>query len=500
MKTGEKELKVLWEPTERQARFLSCGADEIGYGGAAGGGKSDALIMACIGDPEQNVFNNSRWKALILRRNFPELERTLIDKSKGLFSGMMKWDGVKHRWSASGGGIIQFGHMKTEMSKYDYKSSEYNVIAFDEATEFLESMYLYMFSRNRSTDSALHPRIFAATNPGGVGHGWFKRRFIEDSSGRKIKSDYIHKYDIELPDGRVMTKTRCFIPAKLVDNPHLNLNNPGYVGNLMVLPDVERRALMDGDWNIYSGQFFTEFSDHHICKPFDFPLGWPVWISMDWGYATWCAVGFYTQDPESEQTIMFDEIFCTRQTPEVVARAIKDKLGKRFIDLRGQFSDRRIQIQDEDLGISTRSKFNMQGIYFSIADDDHRNGWHRARELFMRDKEGRCNFQVFSSCSNFIEKIPNCIHDMNKPEDMDRRGDGVHMADQFRYFAIMRKISIKEESTSQEFMKVSPRTGYVGMISDSREGSLKNRIKRLPELHGDPRLYFAYRRGEEEGV
>lgn len=473
----QSETKV-WRPTERQARFLSCSADEACYGGAAAGGKSRALVVCAAGNPIQNVFNNPKWRALVLRRTFPELERTLIQYALEFFQGKGKYDGQKYRWTFPGGGILQFGHMQTENDKYNYKSSEYNMICFDEVTEFTETQYLYLFSRNRTSDPNLKPQVRCATNPGGIGHNWVKRRFIQREDGSQIRPDYIHTYRYEMPDGTSRELTRAFIPAKIIDNPHIYNNDPAYMVKLSQLPDVERRALMDGDWNIYSGQFFTEFSEHHVCEPFKFPLGWPVWVSMDWGYSTICAIGFYTQDPESGKIYLFDEIYCTKKSPDDVSGMIKDKLGRRLLDLVGRYSDKRIQVKDEDLSISTRQKFSAHGLWFTIATDDRVNGWHRCRELLMRDQNGAIQFQVFSNCQKFIELIPNCIHNVNKPEDMEPRGE-THHADQFRYFAMMRRHTEKGDAVSSR-VEYNPVTGYIGSPSDGP--SLRHQIRRLANV------------------
>lgn len=476
--------KVIWscERNPRQRRFLSCPADEVLYGGCAGPGKSEGLLMVAFGDTEQNAMNNGNWRALILRRTFPDLERTLIQRSIQIFGNLgAKYDGQKYRWVFPTGAIIQFGHMKTEYDKYNYKSAEYNVICFDELTEFTETMYLYLFSRCRSKDPLLQPKMRAASNPTGIGHAWVKRRFIEKEDGRKIEPDKIHTYQITMPDGSIKELTRCFIPAKLSDNPFIYENDKNYVVRLMNLPEVERRALMDGDWDIFSGQFFPEFGEQNICEPFEFPLGWPVWMSIDYGYATKTAIGFYTKDPRSDTYYLFDEIYCSKKGPDELSRMIKDKLGRRFTDLVGRYADKRIFIKDEDLGISTQQKFALNGIYFQMSNDDRVEGWRRCRELLNKDSNDQIKFKVFNNCIQFIETLPNCQFDINNPEDMNKRGEN-HHADQFRYFSIMRKHTDKEDYIDESAYSVSPVTGYAGKVGRYDETDLLKRIKRLPDL------------------
>ena len=329
-----QKKNIIWscDRNKRQKRFLDCPADEILYGGSAGPGKSEALLISAFGNQEQNAMNNPNWKALILRRTFPDLERTLIQRSIQIFSQLGgRYDANKHRWTFPLGGVVQFGHMKTEYDKYDYKSSEYNVICFDELTEFTEGMYLYLFSRNRTTDPKLKAQIRSASNPTGIGHSWVKKRFLEKEDGSKIQPDKIHIYDILMPNGTKRQITRCYIPAKLSDNPYLSENDPNYLIRLMQLPEMERRALMDGDWDIFSGQFFPEFGEQHICKPFDFAYGSPVWVSLDYGFATKTATGFYSL--LSGTFYMFAELYVSKKEPNELSALIKEKLGKRFTDI-----------------------------------------------------------------------------------------------------------------------------------------------------------------------
>lgn len=475
MDKNKKEPTVVWscEKNKRQKRFLECPADEILYGGSAGPGKSEALLISAFGDSEQNAVNNKNWSTLILRKSFPDLERTHIKRSIELFPQIGgKYDGIKHRWKFPSGGQIQFGHMKTEYNKYDYKSSEYNRICIDELTEFRETVYLYMFSRNRTKDSKLKCQMRSASNPTGIGHAWVKQRFLENKDQTKIEPDKIHAYKIRMPDGSEKEITRCYIPAKLSDNPYLYENDPGYLIRLMQLPEMERRALMDGDWNIFSGQFFPEFGEQHICKPFDFPVGSPVWISLDYGYSTISALGFYTQLQDGI-FYMFDELYVSKKSPNELAALIKERLGKRFTDLVGRYSDRRIFIKNEDTGISTQQKLSLNGLYFQLANDDRVEGWRRTREMLMKDENGILRFKVFSSCKNFIERFPESQFDIHNNEDMDKRGEN-HHADQFRYFCIMRKHTDNENLDCQEDNQLSSSTGYPGVFN-SESNTIKFR-------------------------
>lgn len=464
-----------WEPTEKQGLFLECPADEVLFGGSAGPGKSEAMLVAALGTAGCGFFNNGNWRALILRRTYPELEKSIIQRSLQLLHGKAKYDAVKKRWVSGCGGVLQFGVVENENDVVKHQGAEYNFIGFDELTHFSERMYMFLKSRLRTTDPTIQCVMRATSNPGGIGHGWVKKRFIDGCRPYEIRTEVT-----ELPGGGFMEESRCFIPARVYDNPHLVENDPQYVMRLMSLPDVERRAFLEGDWNIFSGQFFTEFSEDHVIEPFDFPLGWPVWVSMDYGFATKCAIGFYVQDPVTGVYYMFDELYVSKMHPDEISSLIKSKLGNRFRDVVARYSDKRILVKDEETQISTQEKFAFNGIYFQIATLDRIEGWMRCRELLMRDADEELRFKVFSTCKEFIRTIPEQVHDIKNPEDLDKRGGEDHFADQFRYFAIMRKVHGIERRDVVEPVQFSGVTGYPGLVGD--EELLRNRIPRLTSL------------------
>lgn len=469
--------QISWECSRnhKQTLFLSCPAEEIFFGGQAGGGKTDALIMSGIGPPDNCMFTNPHWKVLCLRRTFPELERSIIFRTLELFHGKARYDGQKHRWTFPLGGIFQFGHIKNDDDVVKYQSAEYNRLLVDELTHFTERMYLYLFSRIRSPHPSIKCKIRTASNPGGLGHGWVKKRFIEEKEPYKFYEERV------MIDNQEQVWRKCFIPSGVDDNRYLMDNDPGYKQRLMMLPDIERRALLYGDWDIYKGQFFTEFSEDNISDEFEIPSDWPIWVAMDWGYATKCAVGFFAEDPETGMIYLWQELYLSKVQAETVGSMIMETLGNRRDNVVAMYSDKRITLKGEDgAGISTQERFATSGCFFQLANDDRVAGWHRLRELFLRDREGRVKFKVFRNCANFIRIMPEQIHDEHRPEDLDKKGEA-HLADMARYYAIMRKALVVASPIEVfDHMQSNPRTGYIGVGSD--EGRLKDRIKRLPGL------------------
>jgi len=218
-------------PTDKQFKFLLNFEKEILYGGAAGGGKSVALLMAALMFAEVPGY-----KALVLRRTYPQLSLpgALIDLAHTWLSETdAKWNDKDKKWVFPSGASLHFGFLRTEQDKYRYQGSAYHYVAFDELTQFTESQYTYLFSRNRKIRGAKVPLRFRSTsNPGGIGHEWVKNRFLTEAK-----------------PGRV------FIPAGIKDNPHLNREE--YEKNLDELDPITRRQLKEGDWEIApSGDFF----------------------------------------------------------------------------------------------------------------------------------------------------------------------------------------------------------------------------------------------------
>ena len=466
--------------------FLSCPADEVLIGGAAGGGKTEGLLVSGIGDSEVNVFQNPNWKTLYLRRTFPELENSAILRTQHLFSDKGKFDSIKHRWTFPQGGIYQFGHIKNEDELSKHHSAEWTRVIFDELTTFTERMYLYLFSRLRSRDEKIKPRIRSGTNPGNLGHAWVKRRFIENK-----KPYEIYHSKLQIPNGPMTDWSQCFIPATVFDNKYLMRTDPMYVRRLMELPEVEKQALLYGNWDIFSGQFFPELSEDHIIDDFSIPTSWPIWISMDWGYMTRCAILMWTQDPDTKVYYCFRELYLHKVEAEIVAEMIKSSLGDMFVNVRGRYTDKRIRVKDEtSANISTQEKFQFRGVYFQVVDDSREEGWHRCREMLLKDKEGNCRMRIFRGCANFIRTMSEMVFDPNHPEDLDKRSES-HCVDSFRYFAITRHaLGDDLQSRPVDFSSI---TGYIGGRGDDR--LLRHQIPRLAGYSRSSK-YFLDRKDE----
>jgi len=248
-----------WHPNPGpQTRFLQTAADEALFGGAAGGSKSEALLVEA-----QRQIANPNYRGILFRRTFPELEQAkgLIDRSKQLYSGPRSrgsYGEQRHRWTFPSGALIDFGHMGRDDDRLKYQGAGFAFIGFDELTHFTERQYLYLFSRNRAADgSGLRCYMRAGTNPGGPGHEWVKRRWgawLDKKHPNPAEPGELRWYaqvdDVDTEVGRDHpdAKSRTFIPAFVRDNPYLA--GTDYERNLKLLPLVERKRLLEGDWDI----------------------------------------------------------------------------------------------------------------------------------------------------------------------------------------------------------------------------------------------------------
>ena len=233
--------EVVWTPTVRQAEFLACPHDEVLYGGAAGAGKSDALLMDALG-MTQGAILKPRYRALIVRRTFPQL-RELIDRSRVLYPIVDRaahFHEQSREWRFPSGAKVLFGYLGRNADVYQYQGQEFQWIGFDELTHWDSPLaWEYLWTRLRSSDPDLRCYMRGTTNPGGVGHQWVKDRWVIANDGRSTFQ--------EIAAGERSVR-RAFISARLADNPHLL--RTGYGERLLLLPEQERRHLLDGRWDI----------------------------------------------------------------------------------------------------------------------------------------------------------------------------------------------------------------------------------------------------------
>lgn len=445
---------VIWTPQPKQAIFMSRGEYESLYGGAAGGGKSDALVIEAL-----RQVHIPHYKGLILRKTFPQLAE-LIDKTLNYYPRVYpkaRYNASSHTWTFPSGAKIIFGAMQHAKDKVKYQGQAYDFIAFDELTHFTYEEYSYMFSRNRPNGPGTRVYIRATANPGGVGHGWVKERFITAGEPMQTMWEDVEWRD---PAGKKHTKrqSRIYIPASVFDNKKLLENDPEYVSRLASMPEADREALLYGNWDSFSGQVFTEWkndSKHyhdrlhtHVIAPFEVPKTWSIWCGLDWGYSKPFAVGWFAVDHE-RRLYHIKELYGWDGNPDTgckwepsqVAREIK-RVESEDPNLKGR---KILRVGDpaiwgSDGTESIGALFERERVYFEKGDHARIDGKMQMHHRLAFDEEGKPMLYVFSNCRNFIRTVPNLVYDQTHVEDVDTDGED-HIYDMCRYVCMKNPIA-----------------------------------------------------------
>lgn len=448
------DIRAVWTPQPRQAAFMERFEDEALYGGAAGGGKSDALVCEAL-----RQVHIPHYKGLILRKTFPQLAE-LIDKTLHYYPRAFpaaRYNESRHTWHFPSGAKIIFGTMQHTKDRTNYQGQAYDFIAFDELTHFTYEEYSYLFSRNRPNGPGTRVYIRSTANPGGVGHGWVKERFI--TAGRPMRTIW-EDVEVAFPDGHreVRRKSRIFVPSSVFDNPALLRNDPDYITRLASMPEAERNALLYGNWDSFTGQVFTEWvndSAHyldrrrtHVIAPFRVPPSWQIWCSLDWGYSRPFSVGWYAVDHDRRLYRIREYYGCTgtpdqgvKREPGEVAREIR-RIEAEDEDLRGREIHRvgDPAIWGSDGTESIGALFERERVYFERGDHARIAGKMQVHHRLAFDGEGVPMLYVFDTCRHFIRTVPALVYDQRDVEDVDTGGED-HIYDELRYVCMKNPIA-----------------------------------------------------------
>lgn len=449
----EAPESVIWQPQPKQALMMGRAEDEALYGGAAGGGKTDYLVIEAL-----RQVQIPWYKGIIFRRTFPELNE-IIDKADHYYPRAYpraKYNSTRHCWTFPSGAKIYFGAMQYEKDKYKYQGQAYDFIGFDELTHFTASQYIYLQSRNRPNGPDTQVYMRATANPGGVGHGWVKDRFV--TAGKPCETR-IEVVKISAPEGvEYRARSMVYIPATVFDNRRLLENNPNYITTLAALPEAERNALLYGDWDSFTGQVFKEFRNNpdgydsqqwsHVIHPFRIPDDWKIWRSYDFGYAKPFSVGWYAVDHEGCIYRIKEYYGCTGNPntglcldPVQQARNIReieksDPVLSRF-KISGVADP---AIWDASRGESIAEMMEAQRIYFEPGDHERIPGKMQCHYRLAFDKNGRSMFYVFDACKEFIRTVPALVYDQKHVEDIDTEQED-HIYDEWRYLMMRHPIN-----------------------------------------------------------
>lgn len=337
---------------------------------------------------------------------------------------MAKYNDNEKAFIFPNGSRIKLGYCEHEKDVYQYQGQEYDVIGLEEATHFTEEQMTFLTTCNRSTRTDFKPRMYFTSNPGGVGHQWFKRLFIDrEYRGKEKAEDYV------------------FIQAKVYDNTVLMENNPEYVEVLENLPEELRRAHLDGDWDVYAGQFYREFRrDIHTIRPFDIPAWWKRFRSLDYGLdmtaCYWWAVD------QGGRVFAYRELYESNLSLSNAAKKIVEMTPKgEKIDYTVASPDLWNRRQETGFsGVEIMARAGLSGLI--RARHDRIAGWRALREYLQPyELEGQmtANLLISDTCPNLIRTLPLLQHDENDPEDAaDKPHEVTHAPESARYAVMSR--------------------------------------------------------------
>jgi len=445
IETEKQKSQVVFAPNKGpQTEFLAANEREVLYGGAAGGGKSFGLLA----DP-MRYFSNSNFNGLILRRTNDEL-RELIWKSQELYPKAFKgakWAEKKSQWTFPSGAKLWLTYLERDQDVLRYQGQAFSYIAFDELTQHPTPFaWNYMRSRLRTTDPTLPIFMRATTNPGGAGHGWVKRMFIDPAPANKkfVATDIESGEDLVYPPSHERAGEplfyRRFIPASLIDNPYL-MEGGQYEANLLSLPEMQRRQLLEGDWAVADGAAFTEFRQSvHVIEPYDIPHDWVRFRSCDYGYSSYSAVHWFAIDPNFGTLINYRELYLSKHTGRDLAKAIRaaeegDRIQYGVLDSscwhqRGMSGP---SIAEEMINEGTRWRPSDRSSGARVA------GKNRLHEVLKVDEYTDLPaIQFFNTCRQIIADLPIIPADPRGSDDIDPRYASDHAYDSVRYAVMSR--------------------------------------------------------------
>lgn len=429
-----RELK-LQPPQPKQLEFLQAKGKHIAFGGARGGGKSWAVRTKAV----LLALRYEGIRILILRRSYPELMNNHILILRKELSGIGVYNDRQKALTFPNGSTISFTYCARDADLDRLQGVEYDVIFIDEATQFSEYQMKTIVACLRGVND-FPKRIYYTCNPGGQGHRYIKRIFVDKC------------YEIG-EDPSDFT----FIQSKVTDNEILLKTQPDYVKQLESLPSKLRKAWLEGDWNVFEGQFFEEFADRpehygdrlwtHVIDPFPIDPQWRIYRSFDWGYHRPFSCGWWAVSGDGTCYRIL-ELYGCNGTPNEGVRWPPQKVFAEIHRLEQEhpfLAGKHItgvadpSIWDGETGESIAAVASRYQVYFNRGDNKRIPGWMQLHYRMEFDQNGIPMLYVFKNCKAFIRTLPLLQYDEQMPEDLDTTGED-HVADEARYFLMSRPI------------------------------------------------------------
>lgn len=459
---------INYKPTPKQAIFHASTANEILYGGAAGGGKTKALIMDAF-------FRCSTWKnttAVIFRRTYQELKDTDIKEALDSYPPEAgRYVSGNYEFRLNNGSKILFRHCENVADKNKYRGIEIQFLYFDELTSFEQEIYDFIKTRLRAKKSlGVVPIVRSASNPGDIGHSWVKKMFVDagpymEIQTQEIWSEALHKTK------RIRTQ---YIPALATENPFIT---DDYIFELEQKPEALRRALLNGDWDSFEGQVFKEFVNDrnhyqdrkwtHVIEPFDIPDDWPRYFSFDWGFSDPFACQWWAMDYTGTAYLYKEWYGCVPKKADTGLEISPQQIMSGILERETEEEERNIKIYriadpsifDRSHGESIADKMapgfygNLKGVVFNPADNTRLPGKMEVHERLRFDENGKPKMYIFNTCDDWIRTVPNLPYSTKKTgnrkhEDIDTDAED-HDYDATRYFLMENPLKAKKKERKE---------------------------------------------------
>lgn len=444
---GAAPVVLDYAPQPRQVALHCSPANEILFGGAAGPGKSHALrfeaLLWCLRVPG--------LRACLFRRTVPELERNHILPALAMFPRQIgRYIASSRCFEFVNGSRLTFCGCPREADVFTYQGAEIHLLLIDELTHFTEFQYDFLRSRLRCALAIpagyRHkiPGIVCASNPGGVGHGFVKARFVDFSPPMVPR---------RAPDGEG-GMLRCYIPGRLEDNQILLARDPEYAKRLDALPEPYRSAYRNGDWDVFLGQAFAFSRRLHVIPPRPVPGHVPLFMTFDWGYGAPFSVGWWWVDTDG-RLLRFAEWYGSTGKPNQGLRLPDSQIAAGILEREKQNGiagraitrlagpdcfARKPDYRGGGQGPSTAETFAAAGVFLAPGDPCRTAKIRQFHERLRPRDDGPPMLQVYDVCADFIRTVPLLVTDRRNVEDIDTTGED-HIYDEACHVCMARPLA-----------------------------------------------------------